>query len=243
MTELHEAASRQRIVCAGGAAPHRAVTSSSTSPPLLGCLRARRPRSVVRLVVRDLFGRDRYFGASIDARDLRREFVQAWTRRAEDPSQGDRFSLGGEFLPGVGVGAHLDKGRAGNDQCHGVRRVLDGAPVLGLLRLSRASARGFRQRCCVSSEARTSGRIGRGRMSERLLTAEEVAELLAVPVSWVRESTRSGAMPCVRLGRYVRFELAEWRRWLEAAGSRAVRSGFGCGVTDQPAVDPPACSS
>ena len=52
-------------------------------------------------------------------------------------------------------------------------------------------------------------------MTERLLTADEVAELLAVPVSWVRESTRSGAMPCVRLGRYVRFELAEVEAWLD----------------------------
>jgi excisionase family DNA binding protein len=42
-------------------------------------------------------------------------------------------------------------------------------------------------------------------VSERLLTAAEVAELLAVPVSWVRESTRSGAMPCVGLGRYKRY--------------------------------------
>ena len=53
-------------------------------------------------------------------------------------------------------------------------------------------------------------------MTERLLTAEEVAELLAVPVSWVRESTRSGAMPCVRLGRYVRFERAAVEGWLDA---------------------------
>jgi len=52
-------------------------------------------------------------------------------------------------------------------------------------------------------------------MSERLLTADDVAELLAVPVSWVRESTRSGAMPCVRLGRYVRFERAAVEAWLE----------------------------
>jgi excisionase family DNA binding protein len=52
-------------------------------------------------------------------------------------------------------------------------------------------------------------------MIERLLTAEEVAELLAVPVSWVRESSRSGAMPCVRLGRYVRFELAAVEAWLD----------------------------
>jgi excisionase family DNA binding protein len=42
-------------------------------------------------------------------------------------------------------------------------------------------------------------------VSDRLLTATEVAELLAVPVSWVRESTRSGAMPHVELGRYRRY--------------------------------------
>ena len=53
-------------------------------------------------------------------------------------------------------------------------------------------------------------------MSERLLTADEVAELLAVPVSWVRESTRSGAMPCVALGRYRRYRLADVEAWLGA---------------------------
>ena len=52
-------------------------------------------------------------------------------------------------------------------------------------------------------------------MSERLLTADDVAELLAVPVSWVRESTRSGLLPCVRLGRYVRFEQAAVECWLQ----------------------------
>lgn len=51
-------------------------------------------------------------------------------------------------------------------------------------------------------------------MTGRLLTADEVAELLAVPVSWVRESSRSGAMPCVRLGRYVRFEREAVEAWL-----------------------------
>ena len=52
-------------------------------------------------------------------------------------------------------------------------------------------------------------------MSERLLDAREVAERLNVPVSWVRESTRSGAMPHLRLGRYVRYELGEVETWLE----------------------------
>jgi excisionase family DNA binding protein len=42
-------------------------------------------------------------------------------------------------------------------------------------------------------------------VSDRLLTAAEVAEILAVPVSWVRESTRSGAMPHVQLGRHGRY--------------------------------------
>ena len=52
-------------------------------------------------------------------------------------------------------------------------------------------------------------------MTDRLLDAREVAEWLGVPVSWVRESTRSGAMPCVRLGRYVRFERAVVECWLQ----------------------------
>jgi excisionase family DNA binding protein len=51
-------------------------------------------------------------------------------------------------------------------------------------------------------------------MTERLLTAEEVAEWLSVPVSWVRESTRSGALPCVELGRYRRYERAAVEAWL-----------------------------
>lgn len=52
-------------------------------------------------------------------------------------------------------------------------------------------------------------------MTGRLLTADEVAERLSVPVSWVRESSRSGAIPCVRLGRYVRFVEADVESWLE----------------------------
>ena len=52
-------------------------------------------------------------------------------------------------------------------------------------------------------------------MSDRLLDAAEVAERLNVPVSWVRESTRSGAMPCVELGRYRRYDLGDVEEWLE----------------------------
>ena len=51
-------------------------------------------------------------------------------------------------------------------------------------------------------------------MNDRLLTAGEVAEMLVVPVSWVRESTRSGAIP-VKLGRYRRYRRDEVLAWLE----------------------------
>ena len=53
-------------------------------------------------------------------------------------------------------------------------------------------------------------------MTDRLLDAKEVAARLNVPVSWVRESTRSGGMPCVQLGRYRRYEWAAVERWLES---------------------------
>jgi excisionase family DNA binding protein len=52
-------------------------------------------------------------------------------------------------------------------------------------------------------------------VTDRLLTAAEVAELLTVPKTWVLDSARSGAMPCIRLGKYVRFDMADVERWLE----------------------------
>jgi excisionase family DNA binding protein len=56
-------------------------------------------------------------------------------------------------------------------------------------------------------------------VSERLGTAEEVAELLGVPVGWVREATRRGDVPCVRLGRYVRYDRDEVLAWVESLKS------------------------
>lgn len=62
-------------------------------------------------------------------------------------------------------------------------------------------------------------------MTERLLTAGEVAEYLSVPKSWVYESTRSGAMPCITLGKYRRYRLADVERWLKtcAQPGRGIR--------------------
>jgi len=43
----------------------------------------------------------------------------------------------------------------------------------------------------------------------RLLSPEELAERLNLPVSWVYEQSRQGNIPTHRLGRYIRFNLAE----------------------------------
>jgi excisionase family DNA binding protein len=56
-------------------------------------------------------------------------------------------------------------------------------------------------------------------MNERLLTAKEVADLLAVPESWVREATRDGRLPHLALGRYRRYSREAIEAWLgEQAG-------------------------
>jgi excisionase family DNA binding protein len=49
-----------------------------------------------------------------------------------------------------------------------------------------------------------------------LVNAAEVAERLAVPESWVRDHTRSGAMPAVQLGRYWRYKLEDVEAWVES---------------------------
>jgi excisionase family DNA binding protein len=57
---------------------------------------------------------------------------------------------------------------------------------------------------------------GAQRMNERLLNAAEVAELLAVPESWVREHTRNGSMPRIQLGRYIRYRREAVLGWIDS---------------------------
>jgi excisionase family DNA binding protein len=39
----------------------------------------------------------------------------------------------------------------------------------------------------------------------KLLKPEEVADILSVPVGWVRANAREGTLPAIKLGRYWRF--------------------------------------
>jgi excisionase family DNA binding protein len=56
-------------------------------------------------------------------------------------------------------------------------------------------------------------------LTDRLLDADEVGALLNVPTRWVREQTRSGRLPCVRLGRYRRYDRGDVLAWVEAQKS------------------------
>lgn len=51
-----------------------------------------------------------------------------------------------------------------------------------------------------------------------LLTPQEVAKILQVPVSWVYERTRSRIIPVRKLGRYVRIPRNELEEWIEREG-------------------------
>ncbi len=48
-----------------------------------------------------------------------------------------------------------------------------------------------------------------GHADTHLLTPEELAGRLKVPVSWVYEQSRQGKIPSHKLGRYIRFDLHE----------------------------------
>jgi excisionase family DNA binding protein len=54
------------------------------------------------------------------------------------------------------------------------------------------------------------------------MTANEVADFLGVPASWVYEQSRRGCIPTVTLGRYRRYRrraIEAWLEQLEAANS------------------------
>ena len=51
-------------------------------------------------------------------------------------------------------------------------------------------------------------------MADRLLTADDVAEMLGVPKSWVNAASRKGELPTVTLGRYRRYRREAVDAWI-----------------------------
>jgi excisionase family DNA binding protein len=75
---------------------------------------------------------------------------------------------------------------------------------------------------------RVHGRKGKGHAvsatiehndSQRLLTAEQVAERWQVPRSQVYRLAREGKLPAVAIGRYYRFRVAALTEWEQRGGA------------------------
>ncbi len=54
------------------------------------------------------------------------------------------------------------------------------------------------------------------RLDGPLLRPEQAAELLAVKTSWIYDAVRTGRLPCLRVGRHIRFTRSMLEEWLES---------------------------
>ncbi len=59
-------------------------------------------------------------------------------------------------------------------------------------------------------------RTERHSLNMPLLRPDQAAELLAVRPSWIYEAVREGRLPCLRVGRHIRFTRTMLETWLEA---------------------------
>lgn len=60
----------------------------------------------------------------------------------------------------------------------------------------------------------TQQEIAPRRLDGPLLRPEQAAELLAVKPSWIYEAVRTGRLPCIRVGRHIRFTRTMLEDWL-----------------------------
>jgi excisionase family DNA binding protein len=63
-------------------------------------------------------------------------------------------------------------------------------------------------------------------VTNRLMTAEEVAAMLGVPKSWVYSASRRGELPTVTLGRYRRYRAEAVEKWIEEQESGRSMNGL-----------------
>lgn len=53
-----------------------------------------------------------------------------------------------------------------------------------------------------------------------LLRPDQAAELLNVKASWIYEAVRTNKLPCIRVGRHIRFTRTMLEEWLAGQASR-----------------------
>lgn len=62
---------------------------------------------------------------------------------------------------------------------------------------------------------------------EKLVDVREMARVIGVPVSWLYERTRLGTIPCIRIGKYVRFDPAEVLAFFRKQKGGSIAGGSG----------------
>lgn len=55
----------------------------------------------------------------------------------------------------------------------------------------------------------------RASLNEPLLKPQDAADLLSVRLSWVYEAVRDGRLPCIHVGRHVRFLRTDLEGWID----------------------------
>ena len=53
--------------------------------------------------------------------------------------------------------------------------------------------------------------------AEPLLTVQDVARRLNLPISWIYSQSEAGTLPSFKIGRYVRFHAADIAAYIEAS--------------------------
>lgn len=67
--------------------------------------------------------------------------------------------------------------------------------------------------------AQTNLETPREKQPSPFLLPQEVAALLRLPKNTVYEHARTGLLPCVRIGRAMRFRRSDIEAWLESGGA------------------------
>ncbi len=63
--------------------------------------------------------------------------------------------------------------------------------------------------------SRSTAKLSGVKLDGPLLCPDEAARLLAVKTNWIYEAVRTERLPCLRLGRHIRFTRAMLEQWLE----------------------------
>ncbi len=97
-------------------------------------------------------------------------------------------------------------------------RVLVVVPGLGTLALDVDT---FQTALAEGSKLNTAAVSSGGANDESLLDAEQLANLLKIPATWLEQKAREGRIPCIQAGRWRRFKRSSVEQALKNESRRS----------------------